>query len=214
MFICRNPGNPSYQMDASSCWTLGWATNWKRKKRKPNYVGRRSKKSKKVFFLVASLQSHFSNPNNLLSFYYPLSTIHGSYIWVCITNGAAGIFTAIHLFYLSRNKSQVSRVTPRWWDSESHMAGVPKRIRALNIFSELKKSLFVSRFEAACVWQVSALSIVQCPLGWTRGVSLLVTPRKWRQAICTKTKGSGDGHLLSLERDGQNGLNLIEIPLV
>lgn len=24
----RNPGSPSYQMVANSCWMLGWATNW------------------------------------------------------------------------------------------------------------------------------------------------------------------------------------------
>ena len=27
MFFCLNPGSPSYQIEASSCWTLGWATN-------------------------------------------------------------------------------------------------------------------------------------------------------------------------------------------
>ena len=29
MFIWRKPGRPSYHMEAKSCWTLGWATNWK-----------------------------------------------------------------------------------------------------------------------------------------------------------------------------------------
>ena len=29
MFFCRKPGSPSYQMEARSCWTFGWATNWK-----------------------------------------------------------------------------------------------------------------------------------------------------------------------------------------
>ena len=28
MFFCLNPGRPSYQMEASSCCTFGWATNW------------------------------------------------------------------------------------------------------------------------------------------------------------------------------------------
>ena len=32
IFICRKPGRPSYQIDAKSCWTLGWATNWKQNK--------------------------------------------------------------------------------------------------------------------------------------------------------------------------------------
>ena len=27
MFFCLKPGSPSYQMEASSCCTLGWATN-------------------------------------------------------------------------------------------------------------------------------------------------------------------------------------------
>ena len=29
MFFCRNPGSPSYQIEANNCWTLGWATNCK-----------------------------------------------------------------------------------------------------------------------------------------------------------------------------------------
>ena len=29
MFFCRNPGSPSYQIEANNCCTLGWATNWK-----------------------------------------------------------------------------------------------------------------------------------------------------------------------------------------
>lgn len=29
MFLRRNPGTPSYQMEARSCCTLGWAQNWK-----------------------------------------------------------------------------------------------------------------------------------------------------------------------------------------
>ena len=29
IFFCLKPGNPSYQMEASSCWTFGCATNWK-----------------------------------------------------------------------------------------------------------------------------------------------------------------------------------------
>ena len=28
IFFCLKPGNPSYQMEASSCWTFGCATNW------------------------------------------------------------------------------------------------------------------------------------------------------------------------------------------
>jgi hypothetical protein len=30
VFLHRNPGRPSYQIDANSCWTLGWATNYNR----------------------------------------------------------------------------------------------------------------------------------------------------------------------------------------
>lgn len=30
VFLHRNPGRPSYQIDANSCWTLGWVTNYKR----------------------------------------------------------------------------------------------------------------------------------------------------------------------------------------
>lgn len=30
VFLYRNPGRPSYQIDANSCWTLGWVTNYNR----------------------------------------------------------------------------------------------------------------------------------------------------------------------------------------
>jgi hypothetical protein len=29
-FLHRNPGRPSYQIDANCCWTLGWVTNYNR----------------------------------------------------------------------------------------------------------------------------------------------------------------------------------------
>jgi hypothetical protein len=36
MFLRRNPGRPSYQIDARSCWTFGWVTNYKRNMREIN----------------------------------------------------------------------------------------------------------------------------------------------------------------------------------
>jgi hypothetical protein len=30
VFLHWNPGRPSYQIDANSCWTLGWVTNYNR----------------------------------------------------------------------------------------------------------------------------------------------------------------------------------------
>ena len=45
-------------------------------------------------------------------FQYPLSPKHSYYMSVCLTGGTARIFIEIPLFYLSHNKSFVSRVTP------------------------------------------------------------------------------------------------------
>ena len=72
---------------------------------------------------------------------------HTSLLYLCLPHRCADrIFTTIPLFYLSQNKLPVFRVTPSHWDGESaHYGGIG--IRALIIFSKLKKSLVVSGFK-------------------------------------------------------------------
>ena len=78
--------------------------------------------------------------------FYPFSPIHRSHICVSLTDGTARIFTTNPLFYLSRIKSPVSRVTPSHWEREIPHCGVLKRIGALKIFSWVRVPCL-----AACV---------------------------------------------------------------
>ena len=63
--------------------------------------------------------------------FYPLSIMH-FITGFASQMGATKIFTVIPLFYLSCNKSPLSRVTPSHWGRERVHAGVPGRIGALN----------------------------------------------------------------------------------
>ena len=83
---------------------------------------------------------------------YTFSSRPPRYIFY-IFHGAARIFTTIPLFYLFRNRSPVSMLTPSHWEKKSaNGGGVFVRIGALIIFSDLKKSFVLSRFEP---WHLS-----------------------------------------------------------
>ena len=70
-------------------------------------------------------------------------------------------------FYLSSNKTSVSRVTSSHWERESAWRGVPERIGALIIFSELKKSLVMSGFKPRPPVRLASASLpfALCPSG-------------------------------------------------
>ena len=88
---------------------------------------------------------------------------HTSLFYLCSPrDGVAIIFTAIPHFYLFCNKFPgLQKAIGR---EGVHAAGVPVRMEALIIFSELKKSCVMSRFEPLPpVWKASALSIALCP---------------------------------------------------
>ena len=57
---------------------------------------------------------------------------------VCLIGGAARIFTAIPLFYLSHNKSTISRVTPSQWERESAPGWGTVEVRSTNYFFRIE----------------------------------------------------------------------------
>ena len=96
--------------------------------------------------------------------------IHCFHICVCCTDGTAKIFTAIPLFYLSCNKSPVSRVTSSHWERASARGGGTQMDRST-------KNLWVWT-PAACM---TGECFIHCAL--LLGLAWKLKNKKWSEAI-------------------------------
>ena len=95
--------------------------------------------------------------------FYPLSPKHYSNIYVYLTDGAARILTTTPLFYHSRNKSLVSRVTPSHGRERECTREGTREDKSANYIFRIEKNLrSCLKSNSGCLSDLCVLHPLRC----------------------------------------------------